>query len=148
RLRVDLLSGLFDSRIFFSRSHRVTSPIACEFARERSAKSTSCCGSALVCSGRLNAAKAVSVSVLLPVLPLPPFLPSALPASRSQFAYNRRVQGAPMKKAIQYSVLSGAVLAGAWALTSTPVAGQTKAPMGPPLVVTALGGTKADPKFA
>jgi hypothetical protein len=51
-----------------------------------------------------------------------------------------------MKKAIQYSVLSGAVLAGAWALTSTPVLGQGKAPMGPPLVITALGG-KADPKF-
>jgi hypothetical protein len=50
-----------------------------------------------------------------------------------------------MRKGIRYSILSGAVLVGAWAL-STPVAGQGKAPMGPPLVVTALGG-KPDPKF-
>jgi len=51
-----------------------------------------------------------------------------------------------MRKAVTYSLLSGAVLVGAWALTSAPVAGQTKAPMGPPLVITAYGGkTPATP---
>src|SRR5580765_78794 len=45
-----------------------------------------------------------------------------------------------MKKGIRYSLLSGAVLVAAWALTSTPVAGQAKAPMGPPLVITDYGG--------
>jgi hypothetical protein len=45
-----------------------------------------------------------------------------------------------MKKGIQYSVLSGAALVGAWALATAPVAGQAKAPMGPPLVITAYGG--------
>src|SRR5262249_14152633 len=47
---------------------------------------------------------------------------------------------------IQYSVLSGAVLVAAWAVTSAPVAGQAKAPLGPPLVITAYGGkTPATP---
>ena len=51
-----------------------------------------------------------------------------------------------MKKGIQYSVLSGAVLVAAWAVTSAPVAGQAKAPLGPPLVITAYGGkTPATP---
>jgi hypothetical protein len=51
-----------------------------------------------------------------------------------------------MTKGIQYSVLGGAVLVGVWALTSAPVAGQAKAPMGPPLVITAYGGkTPATP---
>ena len=50
-----------------------------------------------------------------------------------------------MRKGITYSLLSGAVL-GAWVLMSAPVAGQAKAPTGPPLVITAYGGkTPATP---
>src|SRR5262252_7669340 len=37
-------------------------------------------------------------------------------------------------------MLSGAVLVAAWAMTSAPVAGQAKPPLGPPLVITAYGG--------
>jgi hypothetical protein len=51
-----------------------------------------------------------------------------------------------MSKGIAYSSLSGAVLVGAWTLMSAPIAGQAKAPMGPPLVITSYGGkTPATP---
>jgi len=51
-----------------------------------------------------------------------------------------------MTKLIRFSLLSGAALIGAWALTSSPVAGQSKPNMGPPLVITAYGGkTPATP---
>jgi len=51
-----------------------------------------------------------------------------------------------MTKLIRFSLLSGAALIGAWALTSAPVAGQSKPSMGPPLVITAYGGkTPATP---
>jgi hypothetical protein len=51
-----------------------------------------------------------------------------------------------MTKLIRFSLLSVAALIGAWALTSAPVAGQSKPSMGPPLVITAYGGkTPATP---
>jgi hypothetical protein len=51
-----------------------------------------------------------------------------------------------MRKGTTYSLLSAALLVGAWTLMGAPVAGQAKAPMGPPLVITAYGGkTPATP---
>ena len=51
-----------------------------------------------------------------------------------------------MSKGTLYTVVSATALVGAWILMGVPTAGQTKAPMGPPLVITSYGGkTPATP---